>query len=145
MINYNVSRLILLALVFILLYASVAFGQSNSLNLSLPSAPGSYQSDRFKAGDLDCSNAIGSATNLELGVTGIIGRGYTDPLDGYVDSRVGDVGVFARIVIPLGQKPKSRIDCNELYQLELRKKQLEVMRLEQEIRQLRALQFQNSG
>lgn len=145
MINYNISRLLLLALVFILLYASVAFGQSNSLNLSLPSAPGSYQSDRFKAGDLDCSNAIGSATNLELGVTGIIGRGYTDPLDGYVDSRVGDVGVFARIVIPLGQKPKSRIDCNELYQLELRKKQLEVMRLEQEIRQLRALQFQNSG
>lgn len=145
MIDYNISRLLLLALVFILLYASVAFGQSNSLNLSLPSAPGSYQSDRFKAGDLDCSNAIGSATNLELGVTGIIGRGYTDPLDGYVDSRVGDVGVFARIVIPLGQKPKSRIDCNELYQLELRKKQLEVMRLEQEIRQLRALQFQNSG
>jgi len=145
MINYNMSRLLLLALVFILLYASVAFGQSNSLNLSLPSAPGSYQSDRFKAGDLDCSNAIGSATNLELGVTGIIGRGYTDPLDGYVDSRVGDVGVFARIVIPLGQKPKSRIDCNELYQLELRKKQLEVMRLEQEIQQLRALQFQNSG
>jgi len=142
MIRYNISRSILLALVFILLYASVAFGQSSSLNLSLPSAPGSYQSDRFKAGDLDCSNAIGSATNLEFGVTGIIGRGYTDPLDGYVDSRVGDVGVFARITIPLGQKPKARIDCNELYLLELRKKQLEVMRLEQEIQQLRALQFQ---
>ena len=91
----------------LLLYSSVAFGQSSSLNLSLPSAPGSYQSDRFKAGDLDCSNAIGSATNLEFGVTGIIGRGYTDPLDGYVDSRVGDVGVFARITITLGQKPKS--------------------------------------
>ena len=142
MINYNISRLFLLALFFILLYASVAFGQSSSLNLSLPTAPGSYQSDRFKAGDLDCSNAIGSATNLEFGVTGIIGRGYTDPLNGYVDSRVGDVGVFARIIIPLGQKPKSRIDCNELYLLELRKKQLEVMRLEQEIQQLRALQFQ---
>lgn len=142
MINYNISRLFLLALFFILLYASVAFAQSSSLNLSLPSAPGSYQSDRFKAGDLDCSNAIGSATNLEFGVTGIIGRGYTDPFSGYVDSRVGDVGVFARITIPLGQKPKARIDCNELYLLELRKKQLEVMRLEQEIQQLRALQFQ---
>lgn len=142
MINYNISRLFLLALFFILLYASLAFGQSSSLNLSLPTAPGSYQSDRFKAGDLDCSNAIGSATNLEFGVTGIIGRGYTDPLSGYVDSKVGDVGVFARIIIPLGQKPKSRIDCNELYLLELRKKQLEVMRLEQEIQQLRALQFQ---
>lgn len=126
------------------LLCPVAYAQSgsSSLNLSLPTAPGSYQSDRFKAGDLDCSNAIGSATNLEFGVTGIIGRGYTDPLQGYVDNRVGDVGVFARIVIPLGQKPKARVDCNRLYELELRKKQLEVMRLEQEIQQLRALQFQ---
>ena len=142
MIQYTWSRLLLISLIMLLLSASVAFAQSSSLNLSLPTAPGSYQSDRFKAGDLDCSNAIGSATNLEFGVTGIIGRGYTDPLSGYVDSRVGDVGVFARIIIPLGQKPKARIDCNELYQLELRKKQLEVMRLEQEIQQLRALQFQ---
>ena len=142
MINYTSFRMFLIILIMLLLYSSVAFGQSSSLNLSLPSAPGSYQSDRFKAGDLDCSNAIGSATNLEFGVTGIIGRGYTDPLDGYVDSRVGDVGVIARITIPLGQKPKSRIDCNELYLLELRLKQLEVMRLEQEIRQLRQLQFQ---
>ena len=146
MINYTWSRLLLISLIFLLFYTSFAFGQSScSLNLSLPSAPGSYQSDRFKAGDLDCSNAIGSATNLEFGVTGIIGRGYTDPLNDYVDSRVGDVGVFARITIPLGQKPKSRIDCNRLYELELRKKQLEVMRLEQEIQQLRALQFQHSG
>ena len=142
MINYTSFRMFLIILIMLLLYSSVAFGQSSSLNLSLPSAPGSYQSDRFKAGDLDCSNAIGSATNLEFGVTGIIGRGYTDPLDGYVDSRVGDVGVFARITIPLGQKPKSRIECKELYLLELRLKQLEVMRLEQEIRQLRQLQFQ---
>jgi len=142
MIDYTWSRLLLISLIMLLITASVAFAQSSSLNLSLPTAPGSYQSDRFKAGDLDCSNAIGSATNLEFGVTGIIGRGYTDPLSGYVDSRVGDVGVFARIIIPLGQKPKSRIDCNELYLLELRLKQLEVMRLEQEIQQLRALQFQ---
>ena len=129
--------------VFLFLLApSIAISQSSSLNLSLPSAPGSYQSDSFRAGDLDCKNAIGSATNLEFGVTGIIGNGYTDPLQGFVDSnRVGDVGVFARIVIPLGKKPKSRIDCNRLYELELRKKQLEVMRLEQELQQLRALQL----
>ena len=142
MINYGYVRLFLFALIMVLLYSTVAFGQSSSLNLSLPSTAGNYQSDSFKAGDLDCSNAIGSATNLEFGVTGIIGRGYTDPLDGYVDSRVGYVGIFARIVIPLGQKPKSRVDCNRLYELELRKKQLEVMRLEQELQQLRALAFQ---
>jgi hypothetical protein len=141
MIHYNFIRMFLLSLFFILIASTVAFGQSSSLNLSLPSAPGNYQSDKFRAGDLDCSNAIGSATNLEFGVTGIVGRGYTDPLDGYVDQRVGDVGIFARITIPLGQKPKARIDCNRLYELELRKKQLEVMRLEQEIQQLRQLQF----
>ena len=142
MVHYNFFRLFLFALIILLLYAAAAFGQSSSLNLSLPTAPGNYQSDSFRAGELDCSNAIGSATNLEFGVTGIIGRGYTDPLAGYVDSRVGDVGVFARIIIPLGQKPKERVDCNRLYELELRKKQLEVMRLEQELQQLRALQFQ---
>lgn len=133
---------ILSALLFCV-WVSAAYGQSSSLNLSIPTAPGSYQSDRFKSGDLDCSNAIWSATNLEFGVTGIIGKGYTDPLQGFVDTnRVGDIGVFARIVIPLGKKPKSRVDCNRLYELELRKKQLEVMRLEQEIQQLRVLQFQ---
>ena len=130
-----------LALVICMMSSSV-FAQSNNLSLSLPSPPMNYQSDRFRAGNLDCSNAVGGGTNLEFGVTGIIGRGYTDPLDGYVDSRVGDVGIFARIVIPLGQNPKSRGDCNRLYELELRKKQLEVMRLEQELQQLRALAFQ---
>ena len=120
---------------FMMLWLSAgAYAQSSSLNLSLPTAPGNYQSDSFKAGDLDCSNAIGSATNLEFGVTGIIenNQDYT---------KTGDVGIFARITIPLGQKPKSRIDCNRLYELELRKKQLEVARLEAELRRLQSLQF----
>ena len=89
MIQYTWSRLLLISLIMLLLLATVAFAQSSSLNLSLPTAPGSYQSDRFKAGDLDCSNAIGSATNLEFGVTGIIGRGYTDPLSGIVINNSG--------------------------------------------------------
>ncbi len=46
--------------------------ESSSLNLALPSVPQNYQSDKFRAGELDCSNAIGSATNLEFGVTGLI-------------------------------------------------------------------------
>jgi hypothetical protein len=123
------------------LIGSLAHAESTSLNLSLPGSPQNYQSDKFRAGELDCSNAIGSATNLEFGVTGIIDNNQTDYLD--TGSRVGDVGVFARITIPLGKRVKSRIDCNELYELELRKKQLEVMRLEQEIQRLRQLQFEN--
>lgn len=128
-----------------ILMASSAYADSSSLNLALPSAPGNYQSDRFRSGELDCSNAIGSATQLEFGVTGIINKGKYDDLNNYINhgNNVGDVGVYARITIPLGQKPKARINCNDLYELELRRKRLEVMKLERELEQLRALQFEN--
>lgn len=123
------------------LIGSLAHAESTSLNLALPGSPQNYQSDKFRAGELDCANAIGSATNLEFGVTGIIDNNPSDYLG--TGNRVGDVGVFARITIPLGKRVQSRIDCNKLYELELRKKQLEVMKLEQEIQRLRELQFEN--
>lgn len=130
-------------LLLFLLMASYAQAESSSLNLAMPGAPGSYQSDKFRAGDLDCSNAIGSATNLELGVTSIISKGNYDAYNNYFnDTRVGDVGVYARITIPLGKRVHNRVDCSRLYELELRKKQLEVQKLEQEIKALKALQFE---
>lgn len=118
------------------LFATTANAQS--VNLSLPGSPGNYQSDKFRTGDLDCSNAIGSATQLEFGVTGIIND---DTFNNSSENK--DVGVYARITIPIGKVAKERINCNELYQLELKKKRLEVMRLEQELQQLRQLQFEN--
>jgi hypothetical protein len=121
--------------ILLVIIGSAASAQSSSLNLAIPSSPGSYQSDKFRAGDLDCSNAIGSATQLEFGVTGIINKD--------VNGNMGDVGVYSRITIPLGKRVKSRIDCNRLYELELKKKQLEVMKLEQELQQLKALKFEN--
>lgn len=121
---------------------TTAYAETSSLNLALPNAPQNYQSDKFRAGELDCSNAIGSATQLEVGVTGLIDREeQVGSYSGTIDT--GDVGVYARIVIPLGKVAKSRIDCNKLYELELRKKQLEVMKLEEELQQLRELQFEN--
>lgn len=130
--------------ILISLIATQTFGDTSSLNLALPNAPQNYQSDKFRAGDLDCSNAIGSATNLEFGVTGIIANGGYDAMNNtFNDRRAGDVGVYARITIPLGKTVKSRIDCNRLYELELRSKQLELMKLEQELQQLRQLQFEN--
>jgi len=122
-------------------YASILAADSSSLNLQLPSVSGNYQSDKFRAGELDCSNAIGSATNLEFGVTGLIDKGDYDQMNNYINGGT-DVGVYARITIPLGKRVKSRVDCNRLYDLELRKKQLEVMKLEREIQQLRELQFE---
>jgi|TARA_Y100000385_G_C12913731_1_gene559450 hypothetical protein len=131
----------LLILLFIVI-GSALNAESSSLNLQLPGVPGNYQSDKFRAGELDCSNAIGSATNLEVGVTGLIDKGDYDQLNNYINGGT-DVGVYARIMIPLGKRAKTRIDCNRLYDLELRKKQLEVMKLERELQQLRQLQFED--
>ena len=110
---------------------------SNSLSLSLPNSGTNYQSDSFRSGDLDCTNAIGSATNIEFGLTSIIQGGTAEN-----SGRTGDIGIYSKITIPLGKRAKSRIDCNRLYELELQKKQLEVMKLKQEINKLRELAFE---
>tara|TARA_Y100000004_G_scaffold28725_1_gene29546 strand:- start:445 stop:864 length:420 start_codon:yes stop_codon:yes gene_type:complete len=122
-----------------------AYGQNNSLNLQLPSGPTSYQSDKFRAGDLDCSNAIGGGTNLEFGVTGIINNAE-DPFSGYdpISQQRKDIGVYARIVIPL-DGPEERINCNTLYKLELEKKQLEVLKLRREVENLRRIAQNDEG
>ncbi len=116
---------------------------ADSLNLQLPSAPGNYQADKFKSGQMDCSNAIGSATTLEFGVTGLIDGGRYDAMNDWInDKEVGSIGVYSRIVIPLGAKPKKRIDCNRLYELELQKKSLELEQLRKEIQALKELNFE---
>jgi hypothetical protein len=130
---------LLLAIVLIF-NTGVGFADtSSSLNLAIPNAQQSYQSDSFDAGELRCSNAIGSATQLEYGVTGVINQGSnTDPSQG----AIRDVGVYARITIPLGKVAKNRIDCNRLYELELQMKQLELQKLQQELEQLKTLQLE---
>lgn len=114
------------------LFGTAAVADSSSLSLALPGSSQSYQSDKFRAGDLDCSNAIGSATQLEFGVTGVADENEFD-----------NVGVFARITIPLGKVAKERIDCNRLFEMELKLKQLELEKLENELRSLRELAFEN--
>lgn len=112
---------------------------NSSLNLQLPSSSSTYGQDSFRTGDLDCKNAIGGATNLEFGMTGIVDNAVSpfeseDPLN----PTSKDVGVYARIVIPL-DGPRERINCNTLYKLELQKKRLEVRILEQELENLKNL------
>jgi hypothetical protein len=127
-------------------YLLIIFGSakvmadSSSLNLQIPNAGSNYGSDSIRAGDLDCRNSIGGATNLELGVTGIVNNAVSpfeseDPLN----PQTKDLGLYARIVIPL-DAPKERINCNTLYQLELQRRRLEVMKLQQELENLKKLQ-----
>ena len=121
-----------------LLFPINAVADNSGIGLTLPGASQSYGQDSIRAGELDCKNSIGGATNLEFGLTGIIDN-YNSPFGGGNDlDSTRDVGVYARIVIPL-DKPKERINCNSLYELELRKKRLEVLKLQQELEALKQL------
>ena len=114
------------------LIATTASSDSSSLALSLPNPPMNYQSDSFSTGSMRCSNAVGGGVNLEYGVTGVLSGLNTN-------SRGKDIGVYARIVIPL-DKPKARINCNDLYQIELTQRRLEVQKLRDELEELKNLQ-----
>jgi len=128
---------------FILMVLSLNVGANNALSVQLPSMTSSYASDKFRAGNLDCSNAIGGSMNLEFGVTGIINNAQTPfSSDDPNNPTTKDLGLYARIVVPLNA-PKERINCNTFYQLELTKKRLEVMKLEEELVALRRLQLEN--
>jgi hypothetical protein len=112
-----------------------AQADSTSLALQLPTASMSYQSDSFRANNLDCSMAIGGSTNLEVGVLG----GVNNLGDSGLLPQTKDIGLFARIVIPLNA-PKSRIDCNQLYLLELQQRRLEIQQLQAELEAMKQLQ-----
>ena len=128
--------------IVLLTFCNLSSAQNGSLNLALPSAPGSYQSDRFRSGEMDCSMAIGSGTNVEFGVMGIINNsGNQSVISNMTNPNAKDVGVYGRITIPIGA-PKGRVDCNLLYQMELNKKRMEIEKLELELRNLRNMKFE---
>lgn len=139
-----------------LLWSVGAWGQSSSVNLAIPSSPQSFQSDRVRSGQFECSQAIGSSTNVEFGVVGLLNQNgpygnqfgtsniAVEP-DGYNQNDfVRDVGVYAKITVPIGA-PKKRLDCNRLYELELRARELEIKKLEAEVANLRNMKFANDG
>ena len=135
-----------LILVLLISIPCTAYAQNSGVGISLPGMGSTYGQDSIRAGDLDCKNSIGGATNLEFGITGVIDN-YQSPFGGNNSDTFGntekDIGVYARITIPL-DKPKERINCNSLYQLELRKKRLEVLKLQQELEALKRLNANQS-
>ena len=121
------------------MFCNVAGAQS--LNLSIPTAPGNYQSDRFRSGELDCSMAIGSGVNVEFGVVGVLGTSNPQSIASDLPpSKAKDVGVYGRITIPIGM-PKGRVDCSILYSMELEKKRMEIQKLEAELQNLKNVKF----
>jgi len=138
-----------LATICLFMFVSTAlYADSSSLNLALPNSGSTYGQDSIRTADgLDCKNAIGGATQFEMGVTGIINNGDGSSSSAYSsDSETTygkDIGVYARITIPL-DGPKERINCNSLFKLELRKKRLEVLKLQQELDALKKINAKTS-
>ena len=135
-------------ILLIMMWSGAVVAQNSGMNLQLPQTPQPFASDRIRSGDIECSMAIGSSTNVEFGVVGFLNQedptyfAGNDPNFVRNDNDfIRDIGVYGRINIPIGA-PKQRLNCNTLYQLELEKKRLEVMKLQQEINQLRNLQFE---
>tara|TARA_Y100000004_G_C8641151_1_gene297110 strand:- start:83 stop:529 length:447 start_codon:yes stop_codon:yes gene_type:complete len=137
-------------LILLLLVTPVSFAENSSLNLNIPNTSRSFQQDRIRAGNVDCSMAIGSSTSLEFGVVGILNQ--NQPFDNIVglpnrdgydnNDFVRDIGVYGKIHVPIGA-PKERINCNKLYKIQLQIKELELQKLRQELVNLRQLQFEN--
>ena len=126
----------------LMLISTHTLANSTSLNLQLPNGSSSHGTDSIRAGDLDCKNSIGSSTNFEIGLTGIVNNAVT-PLIGKDDPlnpQTKQLGIYARIIIPL-DAPAERINCNTLYQLELQRRRLEVDKLRQEIELLKSMQL----
>lgn len=128
-----------------------ARGDTSSLNLNIPTSPTTYASDQFRAGDMDCRQAIGSSTNLEFGVVGVLNQNDPFQSNTVIDTNqntsgdfLKDIGVYAKITIPIGA-PKQRIDCNSFFKLEMERRRLEVLKLQQEITNLRRLNFEDDN
>ena len=131
---------------FVIFLLSANAWAVDSLNLSIPISPGQYQNDHIRADNMECSMAIGSGTNVEFGVLGIANNNNNTSVIGTTSNTNNgkQVGVYGRIIVPIGA-PKNRLDCNQLYQLELTKKRMEVIQLNQELDNLRRMQFENKG
>jgi len=117
------------------LIAGSAFADSSSLSLALPTPNLNTQSDRIRSGSIECSNSISGSTLLEYGLTGLLSGLNTD-------ARGKDIGVYARIVIPLNA-PKKRIECQKLFEVELLQRKMEIRMLQEELNAMKNLQSTN--
>jgi hypothetical protein len=136
----KISAIIIGWYLLIVIGSAKVMADNSSLNLQLPNAGSSYGTDKIRAGDFECSAAIGGATNFEIGATGIVNNAVSPFSSENPDNPTSkDIGLYARIVIPL-DAPRERVNCNTLYQLELERRRLEVMKLQQELENLKKLQ-----
>lgn len=118
--------------------AMVAPALAGTNGVYLPQAPqGSGGEDSIEtAGGTRCRQSINSSgAYVDVGVTGTTAdtRGSSSSSTTsllYADQAPREATAYARITIPLGHRPE-RIDCNQVYQLEVArlKREIELLKL----------------
>ena len=107
-------RVFLLAFAVGFAYTDSAISQS----LNLPSGTtGSNLYDEFTSGGIRCRNSLQTPMRFDVGT---------------LLNDEGQGGLYGRLIIPLGSKP-SRFDCSRLFDLEMRRQEMEIQLLEQQM------------
>ena len=96
-----------------------------------PTGPGGEDAIETSSGTRCRQSINSSGAYVDFGVAGTTGT-RDDPTRAFVyrDNRPNEATGYARVTIPLGKKPQ-RIDCSQVYELELAKlkREVELLRL----------------
>lgn len=98
------------------------------VSVQLPSTVTGGSRDRIVSPDrFECENSLSGKAQLEYGVAASNSRNANNFSPN--QDTGNNVTVYGKIIIPIGG-PKNRIDCNRLFELEVRKRELEIRLLE---------------
>lgn len=122
---------------FPLLALLVASTGADAQGLVLPPATPSYGQDEFQSSDgMSCRTSMDGSRRIEAGAFGT-GADYRErrdrPVPTFNREPSSNVGAYIRFSIAL-DAPKSRIDCRQLFELELERKTLELELMKQSLR-----------
>lgn len=106
---------------------------ANGFYLPDANLPSGYDQVRTFNGTT-CQSSISPDSYLETGMYGnqTDNDNWHNNYNGYYNKTRDELGVYARVVIPI-TGPKVRLNCQRLYDLEVKRLELELKKLEQEL------------
>ena len=125
------ARASLLAACLLLESAALA-GPTGVYLPSPPSGPGGEDSIETSSGTRCRQSMNSNGAYLDVGATGSAAS-PADPQRQYVEGRDREATAYVRVTVPLGRRPQ-RIDCQQVYQLEIERlrREVEMLRMNAE-------------
>lgn len=90
-----------------------------------PGGPGGEDSIETASGTRCRQSINSSGPYLDVGVAGSAAKPLDSKFAGFVEERDQQGLAYARVTMPLGSRPK-RIDCSQIYQMEIQRLQREL-------------------